>query len=441
MLLFSILLAAGAAAGFHPSSHFARPILLAAPVHKPLLVAPEIPTTPSGEAQEMALTLIRPRAVNRIFTLRVTAALVSTVGSFSGAFMLLERWSAIDAFYFVSTTMATIGFGDLRPTTMAGRMLSNALGCLGVGLLGGLVSEVVEEYTQPDNVQLDENAADSSTRRGRMRLELQRLGWLQQVTLLLGIGTLSLKLCERDSISWAKAAYCVIGAVTTAGLGDAVPTSAAAKVFFGFYSPLAVITFARVIGSLAVRPLEAARRVAQRAVLDRYGSKLTKETLTEVARGPMVKRLGLSQNDRFCSRDEFTLLTLVLQGKVTEADLAECRQTFNKLDVIGNGQLSAEDLEVLAQRRMLRSQMNPRFQRRFLARLRSRFGLMQGGKATGPVSTDAAAGQAEGAGTAVPTLKAIQDLVEESFPYWRGATGEETKSNIMDDPGTPQASD
>ena len=59
--------------------------------------------------------------------------------------------------------------------------------------------------------------------------------------------------------------------------------------------------------SLAVRPLEAARRTAQKAVLEKYGTTLTEQTLTEVARGPMVQRLGLNSNDAFCSRDEFTL--------------------------------------------------------------------------------------------------------------------------------------
>ena len=62
--------------------------------------------------------------------------------------------------------------------------------------------------------------------------------------------------------------------------------------------------------------MEAARRAAQRAVLGRYSSELTQETFADLARGPMVKRLDLSKDDRFCSRNEFTLLTLVLQGKV-----------------------------------------------------------------------------------------------------------------------------
>ena len=53
-------------------------------------------------------------------------------------------------------------------------------------------------------------------------------------------------------------------------------------------------------------------------MLGRYSSELTQETFADLARGPMVKRLDLSKDDRFCSRNEFTLLTLVLQGKVSD---------------------------------------------------------------------------------------------------------------------------
>ena len=45
---------------------------------------------------------------------------------------------------------------------------------------------------------------------------------------------------------------------------------------------------------------------------------------------------------RFCSRDEFTLLTLVLQGKVSEADLAECRAAFTVLDARQLGRVSID---------------------------------------------------------------------------------------------------
>jgi hypothetical protein len=102
----------------------------------------------------------------------------------------------------------------------------------------------------------------------------------------------------------------------------------------------------------------------------------------------MVKRLDLSKDDRFCSRNEFTLLTLVLQGKVSEADLTECRETFRKLDADGSGELSFEDLEALARRRALRSEKEDR--RRFRSRVRRALGIREpkGASVLGLVSGD-----------------------------------------------------
>ena len=57
-----------------------------------------------------------------------------------------------------------------------------------------------------------------------------------------------------------------------AGLGDVVATSVAAKAFMAAYAPLAAVTFARTVGTLALRPLEAARRAARRSVLEKYSS-------------------------------------------------------------------------------------------------------------------------------------------------------------------------
>ena len=170
-------------------------------------------------------------------------------------------------------------------------------------------------------------------------LELVRVSGL-----LLGVGTAGFKACEPGR-SWLEAAYLVVGVMSTAGLGDVVtriipsqhlniwpshhliiyhrtillsyisqvPRTAASKLFLAAYAPLAVLLFARVVGALALLPLEAAKVAAQRAVLSRYAEGLTAKTLNEIARGPVVTRLQLSSDDSYCTRDEFTLLTLVLQ--------------------------------------------------------------------------------------------------------------------------------
>ena len=82
-----------------------------------------------------------------------------------------------------------------------------------------------------------------------------------------------------------------MGVMSTAGLGDVVPRTVASKLFLAVYAPLAVLLFARVVGALALLPLDAAKTRAQRAVLSRYAEGLTARTLDEIARGPVVTRL------------------------------------------------------------------------------------------------------------------------------------------------------
>ena len=343
-----------------------------------------------------------PRPITRVFTLRVCTALVSLVSASTLLLSAFERWPLPDALYFTTTTLSTIGFGDLRPATRLGRAITSLLGMSGVGLLGGLVSAVVGEWERstaedteaPSKGEGLGGAAAASRWWARRAARPGLFAGVELGLLLLLLGTVGFKACEPGR-TWLDAAYLVAGVMTTAGLGDVVPSSVASKLFLSAYAPCAVLLFARVLGTRAIRPLERARAAAQGEVLARYAEGLTAETLDEVARGPIVKRLGLSADDSYCSRDEFTLLTLVLQGKVSEHDLAECRAAFARLDLTGNGRLSIEDIELARQSKLLR--VAPKLRERRLRRLRK--GLRQ----------------------ALGTPLASR--AEALFPHWRRARG------------------
>ena len=310
----------------------------AAPRHRhPVSAAEEEPRYPEYKRQG-------PPSVSRFFTFRVTSVIMGTLAAFTATFAKLERWSLLDSFYFVCSTASTIGFGDLRPTSAVARLLTCILGLLGVALLGNLVSAMLEQKL------FDEQPLPRDNVVGRWwgNLGLKRRS-CALFALLLAAGVLGLRAFEDAASrpSWALAAYLSCGTLTTAGLGDVVPVSRAARVFASLYSLVGTVAFARIVGRLALRPLEREREAAQRGVLRAYGDVLTEETLEALARGPLVKRLGLSQDDSFCSRDEYALLLLVQQGKVSEADLAEVRASFDTLDVDKSGRLWRRDLEIL----------------------------------------------------------------------------------------------
>ena len=53
-----------------------------------------------------------------------------------GFSFLVERWPVIDSLYFGTVVFTTIGFGDLSPSTEAGRFYVIGLACYGILILG-----------------------------------------------------------------------------------------------------------------------------------------------------------------------------------------------------------------------------------------------------------------------------------------------------------------
>jgi hypothetical protein len=60
------------------------------------------------------------------------------------AFMLVENRSIIDAFYYIIVTMATVGYGDIVPTTTVGKIMAILLIVTGVGTFLGVIANATE---------------------------------------------------------------------------------------------------------------------------------------------------------------------------------------------------------------------------------------------------------------------------------------------------------
>jgi voltage-gated potassium channel len=75
------------------------------------------------------------------------AALTVTVGTV--VYTALEGWSPIDALYFSVVTLATVGFGDLTPTTDAAKLFTVGYILAGVGIIAAFASELAKHRGLP----------------------------------------------------------------------------------------------------------------------------------------------------------------------------------------------------------------------------------------------------------------------------------------------------
>ena len=57
-------------------------------------------------------------------------------------FMILEGLSPIDSFYFSFITLATIGYGDIAPTSELGKIAAVLYGISGLGVMASVISAV-----------------------------------------------------------------------------------------------------------------------------------------------------------------------------------------------------------------------------------------------------------------------------------------------------------
>jgi len=86
----------------------------------------------------------------KIGSIFILLAIILSVGTI--AFHNLEQWSLVDSFYFTATTLMTIGYGDLAPTTDASKLVTVAFALSGVTVflygLGVIASYYVKKEQQ-----------------------------------------------------------------------------------------------------------------------------------------------------------------------------------------------------------------------------------------------------------------------------------------------------
>jgi voltage-gated potassium channel len=90
------------------------------------------PFTNRGAERYRDAVAIRDPIIRRLGWSALALGLIVTYGV--AGYMLLERWSFVDALYMTTTALTTVGFTEARPLDQGGRIFTVTLVVLGVGL-------------------------------------------------------------------------------------------------------------------------------------------------------------------------------------------------------------------------------------------------------------------------------------------------------------------
>jgi voltage-gated potassium channel len=107
--------------------------------------------------------------VSPFVRLRIAIGLVLATGMIGTAgFMLIERWSFMDALYMTAITLATIGYGEVRPLDTAGRLFD--IGLIVVGVTSGAYA-----FGTIAELLIEQHVFQDAVRERRMTHEINRL--------------------------------------------------------------------------------------------------------------------------------------------------------------------------------------------------------------------------------------------------------------------------
>ncbi|TYZ63545.1 hypothetical protein PybrP1_007814, partial [[Pythium] brassicae (nom. inval.)] len=312
------------------------------------------------------------------------AGLSSTSSNFSSLFLVLsyigvsilfyhfiEDWPIVDCVYYAMVIVTTVGYGDVTPKTTAGKAFTIFFAFYGIVTIGIALGKlarlfldrqksIAKEATRkmmhnvdsastvanlqaaPDTAadkELALGVAVSSSSSGKAKKKTRRPKWFRAIfsdsnkaitTALVPIGVSiggGLIIGAIEGWPVVDCFYFSIITITTVGFGDRSPTSEAARIFAIFYLPLAVVSVAHGIGSIA-------EEFSRRSVMK---SKISMKELLEMD----------SDGDGKVSKLEYLSYMLVKLSKADQDDIDGILAQFNKLDRDGSGELDKADLERL----------------------------------------------------------------------------------------------
>lgn len=256
----------------------------------------------------------------------------------------MEDWSYVDAIYFITVTLTTVGYGTLVPETAAGKIFIMAWAPLGFVVVISVLSDTVKFIVRNGQANV------SYARRQYMKriAESQRgkpLSYKEEgdvaphgLRILLGaftfgvlvvIGAVFAALHERHSL--LDAIFWAFQTSTTIGYGNLPLERQSSRAFTTVY-----IMFVVVIGTVCVGEIRSA-----------HVAMLEEDRRDRLLRRQLQRRevFKLTGGESGINKLQYVTGMLIVLGKITSDDVTAFEQRFDELDTNHNGYINADDLE------------------------------------------------------------------------------------------------
>ncbi|CAL1400685.1 unnamed protein product [Linum trigynum] len=255
-------------------------------------------------------------------------------------FTVSETHPVVDALYFCIVTMCTIGYGDITPNSTATKLFSVLFVLVGFGFIDILLSGMVSYVLDLQETYLLRNAQRVGGRetagryiidvkKGRMRIRMKVGLALGVVIICIGIGVTVMHFIER--LGWIDSLYLSVMSVTTVGYGDRAFKSMQGRIFASIWLLVSTLAVARAFLYLAEARVDKRQRRMAKWVL---GHDMT---VSEFLAADI-------DHNGYVSKSEYVIYKLKEMGKVTDKDVLQICQNFDRIDSGNLGKITLNDL-------------------------------------------------------------------------------------------------
>ncbi|CAL5213774.1 unnamed protein product [Lathyrus oleraceus] len=255
------------------------------------------------------------------------------------SFTATETHPIVDALYFCIVTMCTIGYGDITPDSTTTKIFSILFVLLGYGfvdiLLNGMVSYVLDSQENHLLRAVKRRGAKdgwsyiADVEKGRIRIRMKVALALGVVVLCIGVGVGVMHFVER--LGWIDSFYLSVMSVTTVGYGDHAFKTMHGRIFAAIWLLVSTFVVARAFLYLAEARVDKRHRRMAKWILDQD------MTVAEFLAADI-------DNNGFVSKSEYVVYKLKEMGKVTEKDIMQISEKFDRLDTGNFGKITLGDL-------------------------------------------------------------------------------------------------